>query len=222
MTKRAGGYTAAVITAGAALIAFAIGRWHSDDLMRFAAFLILFAVAVMFKFRVRGITGTYSLGFFFALLGSATLSYSEVALASAMAGIVQSAFKPERRPSRLQICFNAANLVISTSSGFVFMQGLIPGLNGQPLLTRLMLDAMAFYFVNTGLVSFVLTLIEHDSFWRIWRYWYLASLPYYLVGATVVAAVLMVEDPRTYVIVILVAPALMLATIYSRVWLQPR
>jgi hypothetical protein len=78
--------------------------------------------------------GTYSPVFFFALLGAATLSFSEVAVASALAGIVQSTFRPKRRPTLSQVCFNAANLALSSCAGLLVIQRRIPGLTEQPLL----------------------------------------------------------------------------------------
>jgi hypothetical protein len=82
MTAKAKAFIAAVITAGAATVAFALIHWRSDDLTRFFVYLLLFAAAATLKCRVPGVTGTYSPVFFFTLLGSATLSFSEVAVAS--------------------------------------------------------------------------------------------------------------------------------------------
>ena len=111
MTRSAKAYIDAVIATGAATLASALLNWRSDSLGRFSVFLFFFIVAATLKCRVPGVTGTYSPVFFLALLGSVTLSFSEVAVASALAGIVQSTFRPKRRPSLIQVCFNAARRI---------------------------------------------------------------------------------------------------------------
>jgi hypothetical protein len=220
VTAKAKAFIAAVITAGAATLALALIHWRSDDVIRFFVYLLLFAAAATLKWRVPGVTGTYSPVFFFALLGSATLSFSEVAVASALGGIVQCTFRPQRRPSLLQICFNAANLTISSCSAVLVVQPQILGLPAQPLLIALMLGASVCYFVNTALVSVVLTLAERKSFAEVWKHWCLGSLPFYLVGAAIVAATLSAQSPVSLVATILVTPPILLTTMYYRLWLR--
>ena len=222
MSKSAKAYVATVILGGTAVAAFALTHWRSDDPTRLVAFLILFAAAAMLKFRVPGITGAYSAVFFFVLLGSATLSFSEVALASTLAGVVQSAFRTRQRASLHQVVFNVANLLISSACAFAFVRSLVPGLSDQPLQTSLILGATVYYCVNTLLVSCVLGLVEHESIWKIWQQWYLASLPFYMVGAAIVGALLSAHGWVTSLAVILVAPPLLLASIYFRRWLPQR
>ena len=88
----------ALSAAGGATIPSALLNWRSDSIVHYSVFLFLFIAAATLRCRVPRVTGTYSPVFFFALLGAATLSFSEVAVASALAGIVQSTFRPKRRP----------------------------------------------------------------------------------------------------------------------------
>jgi len=176
----------------------------------------LFVAAATLKCRVPGVAGTYSPVFFFALLGSATLSFSEVAVASALAGIVQSTFRMERRPSVIQVCFNAANLALSACAGYPIIQRQIPGLAEQPLMVSLILGASVVYFVNTALVSVVLTLVERGSLTKVWRHWCLGSLPYYIIGAMIVAATISAQNRVSTVATILIAPSIFLTTMYYR------
>ncbi len=213
-------YLAIVLAAGTGTIALAFGHWRSDDPVRFAVFILLFAIAATLKGRVPGITGTFSPVFFFSLLGSAILSFPELAIASALGGIVQCTLKQTRRPSLIQVCFNAANLVLSTATGFVFIQRLLPGLNQQPQLLCFLLGAAVFYVVNTGLVSVVLTLFERGSLTRIWNHWCVGSLPYYLVGALIVGAAVSAHSATTFAAAILISPPMLLVTIYYRLWLR--
>ena len=56
MTAKAKAFIAAVITAGAATVAFALIHWRSDDLTRFFVYLLLFAAAATLKCRVPGVS----------------------------------------------------------------------------------------------------------------------------------------------------------------------
>jgi MASE9 protein len=220
VSRLAKSYLATVIVAGAAVLSYGLAHWRADDLDRFTVFLALFGIAATLKGKVPGVTGSYSPVFFFALLGSAMLSFGEVAVASALAGAVQCMVRQEHRPTLVRVAFNASNLVLSTAAGFVFIERLLPGLDKQPQLLCFLLGASVFYLVNTGLVSLALTLVEGGSLSNIWNHWCLGSLPFYLVGSLIVAATLSASSAATFVGVILVAPPMLLATIYYRLWLR--
>src|SRR5260370_17427889 len=145
--------------------------------------------------------------------------FAELAIASALAGIVQCTFKQQHRPAFIQICFNAANLALSTASGFVVIQRLVPGLGEKPQFLCFLLGAAVYYLVNTGLVSGVLTLVEGGSMVGIWCHWFLRSLPYYLIGALIVGAVVNANSAISFAMIIVVSPPLLLATLYYRVFL---
>jgi hypothetical protein len=208
MTKTAKAYIATVIVTGAVATAFALANWRSEDPARFAMFLVLFLAAATLKCRVPGVTGTYSPVFFFALLGSTTLSLPEVWMAAALAGMVQTVYKPKYQPSLLKLCFNGANMALAAAAGYVFVQHLIPGLAEQPALLCIMLGAAAFYIVNTGLVSVVMALTESNSLSAVWRNWCVGSLPYYVVGVLLTDA----TDPVAQVLAAVIVPSILLAT----------
>lgn len=216
MPRSAKLYIAAVIGTWAASMAFVLTHWQSESLANFAVFLCLFVVAATLKYRVPGITGTYSPVFFFALLGSAMLSLSEVAVAAACGGLVQCVFKPQRRPLLVQVLFNAATLSLSSSAAHLIVQPRLLGLAPQPLLISLALAASIMYVVNTVLVSVVLTLVQRESLREVWKHWCLGSLPFYGAGVIIAAATLSAERQVTSVAALLVAPAILLTTIYFR------
>lgn len=220
MPRSAKVYIAGVIGTWAASMAFVLTHWQSDSLARFSVFLCLFVVAATLKYRVPGITGTYSPVFFFALLGSATLSLAEVAIAGACGGIVQCIFKPQRRPLLVQVFFNAASLSLSSSVAHLVVQPQVLGLAAQPLLISLVFGASVMYVVNTALVSVVLTLVQRESLTEVWKHWCLGSLPFYLVGVIIVAATLSAERQVTPEAALLVAPAILLTTIYFHIALR--
>src|SRR5260370_18387729 len=128
MTGLTKAYLAIVVAAAAGIMAFALGHWRSDDPLRFAVFLALFAVAATLKGRVPGITGSFSPVFFFSLLGSTMLSFPELGVASVLAGVFQCTFKQVHRPSLAHVSFKAANFVFNGASGFPFIQLHLPPL----------------------------------------------------------------------------------------------
>jgi hypothetical protein len=220
VTRFTQAYLYATIAAGMATLTLALAQWRSEDLVQFGVFLALFAIAATLNGKVPGVTGSYSPVFFFALLGSAMMSFAEVTVAAALAGVVQCVARRNVHPSAIRICFNAANLALSTASGFVFIQRLVPGLAAQPPLLCFLLGASVFYLVNTGLISVALALVEGGSLSSIWNHWCLGSLPYYLVGSLIVAATISTNSAVTFVGILLVAPPMLLATIYYRLWLR--
>lgn len=206
MTTIAKWYISAVITAGAALTAFALAHWRSDDPTRFVVFLALFLAAATLKCHVPGVKGHYSPVFFFALLGATTLSLPEVVIATTLAGIVQTTYRPKYRPSMIQISFNAATHALATAAAAVFVQGLVPGLPENPALFSLILGAAFFYLVNTGLVSIVVALTEQTSVSKIWKNWCIGCLPYYVVGVLLTDA----TDPVAQILAVLIIPSMLL------------
>ena len=213
MTKTAKTYIATVILTGVAATVFALANWRSEDPTRFAVFLVLFLAAATLKCRVPGVAGTYSPVFFFALLGSTTLSLPEVWVASAMAAMLGTVYKPKYKASLVKVAFNGANMGLAASAAYVFVQRMIPGFADQPALLCLIVGAAAFYVVNTGLVSVVLTLTQPgSSLAAIWKNWCLGCLPYYVVGVLLTDA----TDPLAQVLIAVIVPSILIGTFYYR------
>ena len=162
------------------------------------------------KCCVPGVAGTYSPVFFFALLGSTTLSLPEVWVAAALAGMSPDRFTNTEISAVLDqaFAFNGANMAFASAAGYVFVQHLIPGLADQPTLLCLMLGAAAFYIVNTGLVSVVMALTENTSLSVVWKNWCVGCLPYYVVGVLLTDA----TDPVAQVLAAVIIPSVLLAT----------
>src|ERR1700676_5396827 len=208
MTKTAKIYIATVIATGAAATVFASANWHSDDPARFAMFLVLFLAAATLKCSVPGVTGTYSPIFFFALLGSTTLSLPEVWIGATLAGMVATVYKPKHKPSLVKVGFNATSMGLSTAAAYVFAQRMIPGLAEQSALLCLLLGAAAYYVVNTSVVSMVVALTEHWSFSATWRKLCADCLPCYIVGVLLTDA----TDPVAQVLAAVIIPSVLVAT----------
>jgi hypothetical protein len=206
---------------GLAVAGYALIHWDSQNPIRFLVFLTLFAAAALLKGRIPGITGTYSPVFFFVLLGSHELSFSEVVFAAALAGIVQCAFFVQRRPSSLQIAFNAANMTICAACAFCFIHREAP-LTQALLLVLLILGTAVYYVVNTGLVAMVVTLVDSKPLKEVWRHWCLGSLAYYILGALIACATLSTQNQLSMRVLGMVCPTLLLITFYYLYWLKSK
>jgi hypothetical protein len=214
-------YIDGVIAVGLAVAGYALIHWESQNPIRFLMFLALFILAALLKGRIPGITGTYSPVFFFVLLGSHELSFSEVVFATALAGIVQCSFFVQRRPFSLQIAFNAANMTICAACAFVFIHREAP-LTQALLLVLLILGTAMYYVVNTGLVAMVVTLVDSKPLKEVWRHWCLGSLAYYILGALIACATLSTQNQLSMRVLGMVCPSLLLITVYYRYWLKSK
>jgi hypothetical protein len=146
--------------------------------------------------------------FFFALLGSTALSLPEVWMASGLAAMLGTVYKPKYKPSLVKVLFNGANMALAASAAYVFVQRLIPGFAEQPALLCLVVGAAAFYVVNTGLVSIVIALTENGSLSATWKNWCVGCLPYYVVGVLFTDA----TDPVAQVLAAVIVPSILIAT----------
>jgi hypothetical protein len=220
MPNSAKAYIHLVIAVGLAIAVCAATHWHSPNPIQFDVFLALFAGSALLKGRIPGIEGTYSPTFFFVLLGSHLLSFSQVIFAAALAGVVQCMFLVQRQPSQLQVFFNASNMIIATAAAFAIVDRDLPGLAAQPVISLLILASSVYYVVNTGLVSVVVTLVQGKRIGDVWRHWCLGSLPFYLFGALV--AGLVCSTPAQFSLWLLgsVCSLVLLGSMYYRYWLR--
>src|SRR4030081_1729768 len=106
MSEAAKAFISSVVATGVAIAALALSHWESKNWVGFSVFLILCAAAALLKGRIPGIAGTYSPLFFFILLGSQALSFSELVVIAGLAAIVQCTFHLREYPSLAQVGFN--------------------------------------------------------------------------------------------------------------------
>ena len=171
------------------MLAMALPHWHSDDLLKFACYLLIAVLASTMKVRLPGIEGTMSVHFLFVLLGILELSLPETLVIGCAAALVQSVWRPKNPPEPVKVVFNVlsmtANAICLTYVAYHLWAGFLR--NSMPLL--LVLAACAYFLSNTVPVSIVISLTEERSLRRIWAETYFWSFPYYLVGAALVGFV---------------------------------
>ena len=183
-------YAEAVIACGGALLVYALLLSHGGEPVRFASYLGLAVVAATLKVRLPGLTSTLSVGFVPVLVAVLEFRLGEALLLSALVGVMQCVWKPQQRPTPLQVLFNAACLVLSSGLAHGLCAGWPTGGNSFRVLP-LVLATVVLYGSNTVLVTTVLCLVEAQPLRTVWQRCYFWSFPYYLVGAA--AAGLLVQ-----------------------------
>ncbi len=189
MPIRAKVFIALTAAAGAVVLTTALLRWQSNDLLKFACYLLIATVAATLKVRLPGIEGTMSVHFLFVLLGVMELSLPETLVIGCAAALVQSLWKPKQRPEPVKVIFNVlsmtANAINLTYLAYHGLAG--PLRHGRALL--LVVSACAYFLSNTFPVAVVIALTEKLSLRKIWGETYFWSFPYYLVGAALVGLI---------------------------------
>ena len=185
MPLRAKIYIVATVALGAAVLAYAILHGHSNDLVKFLCYLLIAILASTMKVRLPGIEGTMSVHFLFVLLCVMELSLLETLVIGCAAALVQTLWKPKRRPELIKLAFNLG--MTSNAIGFTYLSYHVSARYLSNSLSLLLVVAACAYFLsNTVPVSIVIALSEERSLRRIWTETFFWSFPYYLVGAAVV------------------------------------
>src|SRR5580765_7061991 len=99
MPTKAKYYAYSVIVSGSVVFAAAAWTWASPNPLRFVIYLALALIASMLKFRLPGITGTYSVSFLLTLAGIVGFTLPETLAASCAGALVQSVWNSKQRPS---------------------------------------------------------------------------------------------------------------------------
>ena len=189
MPKRAIAFVFITAACGSAVLGDSLLHWHSEDLLKFACYLVIAMLASTMKVRLPGIESTMSVHFLFVLLGVLELSQAETLVIGCAAALLQSFWKAKHRPETLKVAFNVlsmtANAVWLTYVAYHSAARLM--MNSAPLL--LLIAACTYFVTNTVPLSVVIALSQRSSLRKIWSETYFWSFPYYLVGAALVGLV---------------------------------
>ena len=189
MPKRAIAFVAITAACGCAVVGESLWHWQSEDLLKFACYLVIAMLASTMKVRLPGIESTMSVHFLFVLLGVLELSLAETLVIGCAAALLQSLWKAKHRPETIKVIFNVlsmtANAIWLTYVAYHSAARVLK--NSEPLL--LLIVACSYFIMNTVPLSVVIALSQRSSLRRIWSETYFWSFPYYLVGAAMVGLV---------------------------------
>src|SRR5260221_197659 len=149
---------------------------------RFVTCLVLALLGSTFKIKLPGMQGTLSISFVFALIAIAQMTLTESLVVGVLATLVQCFWRTRKRPTPVQVLFNVSTRVASVVLAFGVLDALR---NSGALIPGLVVAALLFFIVNSGLVSLVLALLNSQSAVSIWRNCHRWAFPYYVAGAVV-------------------------------------
>src|SRR3984893_9109503 len=194
------------VSLGMVVMAHALLHWQSQDLMRFACYLVVAVMASGLKVQLPGIDGTTSVNFLFILLGVLELSLPETLLIGCTATLVQSVWQVRKRLDPVKVLFNVAGMMANASALTYLSYHWLVGKFGANKPILLMVAALVFFFANTLPISIVIALTEGKSSRKVWSECYFWSFPYYLVGAAAVGLVGIVNRSAGWETSLLVLP----------------
>lgn len=181
MPKAAKIYATGIIVLGCAAMVVALSRWGSVDPGPLAIYLAATLIASVVKFPLPGIQGTHSACALFILFGVAHFSAPEVMLAGLASAVVGSLWTAKKRPTLLQVAFNAANVCLAVGACCVVASMVFGGAASRPAVMALL--AALYFAINTIIVSGILSLLQGKGLASVWEAWYLDWFPYYIAGA---------------------------------------
>ncbi len=187
MPLRARIYIALVLALGFSGFALEIVRFTSPDPILFWLYFIVTVLTSGLKVRLPMVFSTFSVNFLFILVGIVQFNLPE-AMAIAAAGIfVQCLWRPKSKPQPVKIAFSVASICAAVLVAHRVFHAPVFGEMGmgEQHPVRMMLAAVAYYVVNTGLIAGVIGLTENKSVFHTWRDTYFWVLPYHLVAASV-------------------------------------
>ncbi len=194
------------VSLGMLVLGHSLLHWQSQDLMRFACYLIVAVMASGLKVQLPGIDGTMSVNFLFILLGVLELSLSETLVIGCTASLVQSVWQTRKRLDPVKVLFNVAGMMANASALTYITYHWLAERAGSNKPILLMVAALVFFFANTLPISVVIAMTEEKSSRKVWSECYFWSFPYYLVGAAAVGLVGIVNRTAGWETSLLVLP----------------
>jgi len=174
-----------MMAAGTAVIIHGALRFKPQNMLAFALYLALTAVASRLRIRLPRVNGTMSINLPFFLVAATQLSAAEALLIACLGSIVQSLPRPGKRLQLVRVTFNAATVTSAVAcAAYVFSAA-----RGAGWLVSLALvsAAAAFFIANTVPVSLVLWLAEGAPPLKTWLEIARLTVPYYVLSAGVAA-----------------------------------
>lgn len=213
-------YANVIVAAGAIVLAGAGLNWQSSDLARFFAYLAIACLTATWKVRLPGMTGTVSVSFVMLLVAVLQTGFAETMLIAAVVGVVQSVWKPQRKPILLQILFSAACLELSGALAYFICRVALGPVYGTLLLVGF--ATVVLYFSNTVLVAGVLTLLGGENLQTLWQRCYFWSFPYYLVGSAAAAMILTTSHAMGWMPSLAILPimGMVYLSYHAQLWLR--
>ena len=181
-------FVAAVVVAGVAAVATSIWPVQHADLIRFASFLVLGAVASTCKIKLPGHDGSMSVNLPYILLSVALLPVAQAMAVAGASVIAQSFWTSRNRVRALQLVFNLAMMACAVRLAATVYTTSLHLESVANVMGHLLVAGLAYFAVNTVATAAVMALASGQSLAKVWSEIFNLTFPYYVLG-TMMAAV---------------------------------
>jgi hypothetical protein len=217
-------YIGAVIAAGVLVLGTYAPREVAQPALA-VTFLAAMIVVSLFKLRLPLGDGqsTMSMAYVidFAVIATAG---AELAMAIAAVGtLVQCTVNVRRRQPWYRTAFSVATVVLAVrSAGLVWAAfgGSIAAPSGPDAVLALLVAAVPYFAINTGLVAAAIALSNGTSPVRCWTQHFLSTAPCVFAAAAVVAGVELAMTPDAYLLLVATALPMALCHLAYLVWFR--
>ena len=221
MSPRSRAYFYCVVGIGLFLFSNGLGQFAPLDFQQFFAYFALGMLSATWRVKVPGIPVNVSPVFAFVLIGIANYSLGEALVIACGSTLVQCMWKPDEKRDARKILFSASTVVIGVTvaynpSHFALSQGL----DQAPRM--LLLAALVFFVINTGLVSGMIALVEQEAFRAVWRNLTQYLLWYYVAGGLLATLIIVANRLGGWQAGLFITPFLYLAHQYYREYMRRR
>jgi hypothetical protein len=196
-----------------------LAEFASTDFQRFLAYLALAWIGATWRLKIAGVPVTLSPSFAFILIGIAEFSLGEAMLMAIAATLVQCWWRPATKRSRSRTMFNIGAVSIAVMVAYNPTHYFL-SLDVRETPTMLLLAALVYFIVNTGLVSAMVALTENTSLTSVWRYLARHTLAYYALGGVIATLTVSVCHMFGWRAGLVVVPLLYLAYHSYRLYLR--
>ena len=183
-------YIAATIFMGAGLIFRSLWLWRSDHPWLYIGFLTAALLTSAMKVSLPGIKGTISVGYIFVLFSITRFSLPETTVLAVAACLAQCLWKPKQKVKIIEISFTVATIAVAVYASYELYHG-FGGTKPSEVVSILLLflSTAAYFFLSTVWIAAAIGLTTHRGISLVWKEAYLWSLPYYLLGASILVVV---------------------------------
>jgi len=187
MSKWAKAYWLAVVLAGFCLSGFILAGWrpHPTDLPKLALYIAAASVASVFKVRLPGIVSTLSMNYVFVIAGLLDLGLAAGIVISVGGVLGQTYYKCTVRPQWRHVLFNLASVSLSVAAASWCKDLSFIASTDRFGLFSIVSASLAYFAVNTVVLSGIIGLTTAQPVLGVWRDSYLWTFPQYLVGGIV-------------------------------------
>lgn len=184
------GFIASTIVLGTGFIFRSLWLWRSDHPWLYAGFLTAALLTSALKISLPGIKGTISVGYIFVLFSITRFSLSETTVLAVAACLAQCLWRPKQRVKIIEISFTAATLAVAVYLSYQVYHGFDGSKPNEVVaIVLLFLSTAVYFFLTTVWIAAAIGLTTSRNISLVWKEAYLWSLPYYLLGASILVVV---------------------------------